>query len=258
VPDILELPPFDVTGLHRQARSGPFQRLDTGHLVDRNALHALLGGGESGLVDRADIGTLGVKVGISLRRQPVTVGMRLEIGLFLRPPNSDVRGIFDDAACHGLPRLFALAPMTDRHVEGLGIFAGKRRDLADHFRRNPRRRTTARRIAQTGRDPSGWHCIAPPTSPVTGRLAPNPQSLRGFVDPHAGCRRQDDPSSFRQASNAPAPDRSAYVHAQPTVAPVKPYSRHNILPRRSRGSTRIIAGFTPVARRAESSFTVKL
>jgi hypothetical protein len=88
--------------------------------------------------------------------------------------------------------------MTDRHVEGLGIFAGKRHDLADHFRRKRRWRTTTGRIAQTRRDPSGWHCFAPPTPPVTGRLAPNPQLLRGFIDPQAGCRQQDNPSPFRQ------------------------------------------------------------
>ena len=84
MPDVLELPPFDVSGLHRQAWGGPFQRLDTGHLVDRDGLHALLGGGGGRLIDRADVGALGVEVGIRLGRQPVTVAMRLEIGLFFK------------------------------------------------------------------------------------------------------------------------------------------------------------------------------
>ena len=58
MPDVLELPPFDVPGLHRQARGGAFQRLDTGHLVDRNGLNALFGGGGGRLIHRADIGAL--------------------------------------------------------------------------------------------------------------------------------------------------------------------------------------------------------
>ncbi len=41
-------------GLHRQAWGGAFQRLDTGHLVDRNGLPALFGGCGGGLIDRAD------------------------------------------------------------------------------------------------------------------------------------------------------------------------------------------------------------
>jgi hypothetical protein len=82
--DILKLPPFDVPGLHRQARRGAFQRLDTGHLVDRDGLNTLLRSGGGSLIHRADIGTLGVEVGIGLRRQPVAVEMRLEIGLFFK------------------------------------------------------------------------------------------------------------------------------------------------------------------------------
>ena len=82
--DIFELPPFDMPGLHRQAWGGAFQRLDTGHLVDRNGLPALFGGCGGGLIDRADVGTFGVEFRIRLRRQPVTVAMRLEIGLFFK------------------------------------------------------------------------------------------------------------------------------------------------------------------------------
>src|SRR5476649_2336064 len=82
--DILELPPFDVSRLHWQARRSPFQRLDASHLVDRDGLYVALGGGGGGLIHRADIGALGVEVGIRLRRQPVTVAMRLEIGLFFK------------------------------------------------------------------------------------------------------------------------------------------------------------------------------
>jgi hypothetical protein len=64
--DILELPPFDVAGLHRQPWGGALQRLNTGHLVDRNGLHVLFGGGWSRLIHRADIGALGVDSGSGL------------------------------------------------------------------------------------------------------------------------------------------------------------------------------------------------
>jgi hypothetical protein len=84
MPDILELPPFDVTRLHWQARRGAFQRLDTGHFIDRDSLHTLRSGGGGRLIHCADIGALRVEVGIRLGRQPVTVAVRLEIGLFLK------------------------------------------------------------------------------------------------------------------------------------------------------------------------------
>ena len=82
--DILELAPLDVSRLHRQALGGTFQRLDTGHLVDRNGLHTLLGGGGGSLINRADISALRVEVGIRLGCQPVTVAVRLEISLFFK------------------------------------------------------------------------------------------------------------------------------------------------------------------------------
>jgi hypothetical protein len=84
MPDVLELPPLDVSRLHRQALGGSFQGLDAGHLVDRDGLHALLGGGGGRLIHRADIGALRVEVGIRLGCQPVTVAVRLEIGLFFK------------------------------------------------------------------------------------------------------------------------------------------------------------------------------
>ena len=82
--DIFELPPFDVPGLHRQARGGTLQRLNTGHLIDRNGLRTLFGGAGSGLIHRTDIGALRIEIGIGFGRQPVTVAVRLEIGLFFK------------------------------------------------------------------------------------------------------------------------------------------------------------------------------
>ena len=82
MPDVLELPPFDVPRLHRQVRGGTLQCLDTGHLVDRNGLLALFG--SRGLIHGADVGALGVEVGIGLGGQPVTAQMRLESGLFFK------------------------------------------------------------------------------------------------------------------------------------------------------------------------------
>src|SRR5215471_6415440 len=84
MPDILELAPFNMSRLHRQARRGALQGLDAGHLVDRDGPHALLCSGRSRLIDRADVGALGVEVGVRLRRQPVTAEMRLEIRTFLK------------------------------------------------------------------------------------------------------------------------------------------------------------------------------
>ena len=57
MPDVLELPPFDVSRLHRQVLGGTFQRLDAGHLVDRDGLHALLGGSGGRLIHRAEPAT---------------------------------------------------------------------------------------------------------------------------------------------------------------------------------------------------------
>jgi hypothetical protein len=69
---------------HRQTWGGTFKRLDTGHLIDRNGLRALFGGGRRRLINSAEIGALGVELGIRLGGQPVTIEMRLEIGLFFK------------------------------------------------------------------------------------------------------------------------------------------------------------------------------
>jgi hypothetical protein len=82
VPGVLELAPFDVPWLHRQARIGTFQRLDARHLVTRNGLHALFGGARGRLIHRADIGALGVERGIRLGGQPAAAAMWLEMASF--------------------------------------------------------------------------------------------------------------------------------------------------------------------------------
>ena len=46
MPDVFELTPFDMSGFHRQAPGGPFQGLNSGHLVNRNGLTTLFGHGE--------------------------------------------------------------------------------------------------------------------------------------------------------------------------------------------------------------------
>jgi hypothetical protein len=40
-----------VAGFHRQAGGGTLQRLDAGHLVDRDGAHAVVGGGRRRLID---------------------------------------------------------------------------------------------------------------------------------------------------------------------------------------------------------------
>jgi hypothetical protein len=64
--DVLELSPFDVAGLHRQVRGSTLQRLDTGHLVDRNGLPTLFGSRSRGLIHCANVGAFGVERGIRL------------------------------------------------------------------------------------------------------------------------------------------------------------------------------------------------
>ena len=84
MPDILELAPLDMPGLHRQGQGGTLQRLNAGHFVDRHGVHVLLGGGRRRLVDRADVGALGVEFGIRLGRQPIAAAMRLEVRIFFK------------------------------------------------------------------------------------------------------------------------------------------------------------------------------
>ena len=82
--DILELTPLDMSRLHRQARSSTLQCLDAGHLVDRHGVHVLFGGSRRCLVDRADVGALGVEFGVRLRRQPIAAAMRLKVRSFFK------------------------------------------------------------------------------------------------------------------------------------------------------------------------------
>src|SRR5262245_39300516 len=80
---IFELTPLDLARRHRQSRRDALQRLDAGHLVDADgAMRVVLDGG--GLVDRADVGALGIEGGIGLRGQPIAHAMRLEVGLFFK------------------------------------------------------------------------------------------------------------------------------------------------------------------------------
>src|SRR5215216_6391478 len=80
---VFELAPLDLTGCHRQPRCDALQRLNAGHLIDRDRAMAVIGGSR-GFVDDADVGALGVEGGIGLRRQPITDAVRLEIGLFFK------------------------------------------------------------------------------------------------------------------------------------------------------------------------------
>jgi hypothetical protein len=101
MPDVLELSPFDMPGLHRQARRRTLQRLNTGHLIDRNGLHTLFRGAGGDLIHRTDIGALGVKVGIRLGRQPIAATVRLEIGFFFKTARQSRARCF--SRCRGPP-----------------------------------------------------------------------------------------------------------------------------------------------------------
>src|SRR6202789_2446533 len=80
---ILEFAPLDLARLHRQPRRDALQRLNAGHLVDRDCAMALVGAG-CGLVDLTDVGAFGVKGRIGFWCQPVTKAMRFEVGLFFK------------------------------------------------------------------------------------------------------------------------------------------------------------------------------
>jgi hypothetical protein len=70
--------------MENQISGRALQRLNTGHLVDRDGPHTLLRDAGSELIYRTDIGALGVKVGIRLGRQPVAATVWLEIGCFFK------------------------------------------------------------------------------------------------------------------------------------------------------------------------------
>src|SRR5215470_9264003 len=59
------------------------QRLNAGHLVDRDCAMALVGAGRR-LVDLTDIGAFGIKGRIWFWRQPVTKAVRFKVGLFFK------------------------------------------------------------------------------------------------------------------------------------------------------------------------------
>src|SRR5215204_1046971 len=80
---IFELTPLDFARRHRQSRCDALQRLNAGHLVDRNRTMGLIGFGRS-LVHFADVGALGVECRIGLRGQPVPNPMRLKVGFFFK------------------------------------------------------------------------------------------------------------------------------------------------------------------------------
>jgi len=63
---VFELVPFDLTGHHGLVRRNAFQGLDASLLVDGDDAMGLVGSRRS-LVDRTDIGALGIEGGIGLR-----------------------------------------------------------------------------------------------------------------------------------------------------------------------------------------------
>ena len=84
VADILELPPFDGTRAQGQARRAALQGLDAGHLIKRHGAHTGERGGSSRMVDRADVGALGLEGRIGHGRQPGAHAMGLEVSLLLK------------------------------------------------------------------------------------------------------------------------------------------------------------------------------
>ena len=94
-----------------------------------------------------------------------------------------MRDILDNAPANRLTGQFALAPLADRNIQPLGVFAGQRHDLADLLRREGGRRPTARRVAQTRGHARGGFCRQPAAAPVARRLAPDAKLLGGLFMP---------------------------------------------------------------------------
>src|SRR5277367_1965697 len=113
-------------------------------------------------------------------------------------PDRTVRDTFDDATLDRLASQFALAPMTDRYVERLGIFTGQGHDLADYLGCEPRWCPGPWRVVQTRRHAGGCLRVHPTAPPRAGGLAPDPQFVRCLFNPKAARGQQNDPRPLRQ------------------------------------------------------------
>ena len=89
VPNVLELPPFHFTGLKRQAGMFPFQSLDPGHLIVTDNPLPLPGQFLRPVIKTVDVGVSLLKLLPRLTGQPITVQVRLDIGVFLKDVRRD-------------------------------------------------------------------------------------------------------------------------------------------------------------------------
>ena len=80
---VLELLPLHLPRLERQGRRDLLERLHPGHFVDRHRTYRRIGRGGGLLIDRADLGALGLELRIGLGREPKPHAMRLQVGRFL-------------------------------------------------------------------------------------------------------------------------------------------------------------------------------
>ena len=130
---ILVLPFFGPPGPHRFTRRGPFQRLDTGHLINREGYAAALRPRRCLLVGFTDILTFPRKELIFRGVQPPPYTMGLEGSFFLKnaPPHVGRQtwrcpaaslgrltpaGSSGWSAAHSLPALHTLTPQSRRSV----------------------------------------------------------------------------------------------------------------------------------------------
>ena len=80
--DVLVFPSFDQARLERQRRGCALERLDAGHLVDRDGANPVVRSLPRTGVGRADVGALVIEPLIRLGRQPIPDAMRLQRRLF--------------------------------------------------------------------------------------------------------------------------------------------------------------------------------
>jgi len=143
VADVLELAPFHLARLQRQAWRGAFQRLDAGHLVRADgalpSCHA-----RGGLaIGGTHIGDLVITLFWRLVGggcQPVPNQVRFEIGFFEQPPGVPRRDRLDNTAPDDLVRQLTVAPLTDRSTAVSRLLTRQGDDLADLLGGELRRR----------------------------------------------------------------------------------------------------------------------
>jgi len=198
VADVLELGALGPAGTHRLRRRSAFERLHARHLVDAARLDP--GGSPLGgeLIGLADIATRGGDVGVPGGVDPAVGAVGLELDLAQEAPDGVAQDARDDALLARRRRQRGLAPMGEGPPALARRLTDQRDDLADLLGRERRRRTRARRIAQSlgERLPRAG---TPAFAPALPGRAPETQFPRRLVHADTRIGLQDDARTHHQA-----------------------------------------------------------